>query len=155
MKQRANTPGTVGQPIPGVVARTFDPETYDPLPQGKEGLIGAKGPNVMVGYLHHPEKTAHSVRNGWYITGDIGVIEPDGFIRITGRVSRFAKIAGEMVPLERLDEEMHAIFATGGDRVLAVAAVPAQKRAGRVVVPPLDAIKHRPPPVSGHGPGAT
>jgi len=143
LKQRANTFGTVGQPIPGVVARTFDPETFEPLPTGKEGLIGAKGSNVMVGYLHHPEKTAHSVRNGWYITGDIGVIEPEGFIRITGRVSRFAKIAGEMVPLERLDEEMHEILAAGGDRVLAVAAVPDEKRGERVVVLHLEAIKDR------------
>jgi len=143
LKQRANNLGTVGQPIPGVVARTFDPETFAPLPQGSEGLIGAKGPNVMIGYLHHPEKTALSVRDGWYITGDIGVIEADGFIRITGRVSRFAKIAGEMVPLERLDEEMHDVLASGGERVLAVAAVPDEKRGERVIVLHLAEIKDR------------
>ena len=93
-----------------------------------------KGPNVMLGYLHLPEKTKEVLRDGWYISGDVGLIEPDGFIRITGRVSRFAKIAGEMVPLERLDEEMHEILATGGERVLAVAAVPDEKRGERVVV---------------------
>ena len=74
------------------------------------------------------------IRDGWYITGDVGSIEPDGFIRITGRLSRFAKIAGEMVPLEQLEEEMHEILATGGDRVLAVAAVPDEKRGERLVV---------------------
>lgn len=134
LKQVANRPGTVGQPIPGVAVRTFDPETYEQLPVGEEGLLGALGPNIMVGYLNQPEKTAHAIRNGWYVTGDIGLVEPDGFIRITGRVSRFAKVGGEMVPLERLDEDMHEILATGGDRVLAVAAVPDEKRGERVVV---------------------
>ena len=63
-----------------------------------------------------------------------GSVERDGFIRITGRLSRFAKIAGEMVPLERLDDEMHEVLATGGDRVLAVAAVPDEKRGERLIV---------------------
>jgi acyl-[acyl-carrier-protein]-phospholipid O-acyltransferase/long-chain-fatty-acid--[acyl-carrier-protein] ligase len=134
LRQKANTMGTVGQPIPGVVARAFDPESLAPLPPATEGLLGVKGANVMLGYLHHPEKTRDVIRDGWYISGDVGLIEKDGFIRITGRVSRFAKIAGEMVPLERLDEEMHEILATGGERVLAVAAVPDEKRGERVVV---------------------
>ena len=63
----------------------------------------------------------------------MGLIEPDGFIRITGRLSRFAKIAGEMVPLERLEEELHELFG-GGERVLAVAAVPDERRGERLVV---------------------
>ena len=88
----------------------------------------------MAGYLGQPEKTKDAIRDGWYNTGDVGVVRPDGFIQITGRVSRFAKIAGEMVPLERLEEEMHDAFAAGGDRVLAVAAVPDEKRGERVVV---------------------
>jgi acyl-[acyl-carrier-protein]-phospholipid O-acyltransferase/long-chain-fatty-acid--[acyl-carrier-protein] ligase len=143
LKQRANKMGTVGQPIPGVAVRTFEPETYKPLPPGEEGLIGGKGPNVMVGYLHQPEKTKEAVRDGWYVTGDVGVVEPDGFIRITGRVSRFAKIAGEMVPLERLDEEMHDVLGTGGQRVLAVSAVPDDKRGERVVVLHLPDVRDK------------
>jgi acyl-[acyl-carrier-protein]-phospholipid O-acyltransferase/long-chain-fatty-acid--[acyl-carrier-protein] ligase len=145
--QKANTMGTVGQPIPGVAVKTFDPETLAPLPHGKEGLLGAKGPNVMPGYLHQPEKTKQVIRDGWYVTGDIGVVEDEGFIRITGRVSRFAKIAGEMVPLERLDEEMHDVLGTGGDRVLAVAAVPDDKRGERVVVLHLADVREKLPGV--------
>jgi acyl-[acyl-carrier-protein]-phospholipid O-acyltransferase/long-chain-fatty-acid--[acyl-carrier-protein] ligase len=87
----------------------------------------------MAGYLHQPGKTKEAVRDGWYSTGDVGVVRPDGFIQITGRVSRFAKIAGEMVPLERLEEELHDILG-GGDRALAVAAVPDEKRGERLVV---------------------
>lgn len=134
MKQICNRLGTIGQPIVHVAVKTFDPETLEPLPYGVEGLLGAKGPNVMLGYLNQPEKSKQVLRTGWYISGDIGCVEPDGFLRITGRVSRFAKIAGEMVPLERLDDEMHEILNTQGDRVLAVAAVPDDKRGERVVV---------------------
>jgi acyl-[acyl-carrier-protein]-phospholipid O-acyltransferase / long-chain-fatty-acid--[acyl-carrier-protein] ligase len=129
-----NRMGTIGQPIVHVAVKTFDPETFEPLPFGVEGLLGGKGPNVMVGYLNQLEKTKQVLRDGWYITGDIGKVEEDGFLRITGRVSRFAKIAGEMVPLERLDDEMHEILETQGERVLAVAAVPDDKRGERVVV---------------------
>jgi acyl-[acyl-carrier-protein]-phospholipid O-acyltransferase/long-chain-fatty-acid--[acyl-carrier-protein] ligase len=143
VRQVANTMGTVGQPIPGVCARAFDPDTYQPLPPGVEGMIGVTGPNVMLGYLHQPAKTAEVVRDGWYMTGDIGLIEDAGFIRITGRVSRFAKIAGEMVPLERLDEEMHDILGLSGERVLAVAAVPDDRRGERVVVLHLAAVADR------------
>src|SRR5207249_1896120 len=90
-------------------------------------------PNVMLGYLHQPEKTKDAIRDGWYYTGDVGLITADGFIKITGRVSRFAKIAGEMVPLERLEEELHDAIG-GGDRMLALTAVPDEKRGERLVV---------------------
>jgi acyl-[acyl-carrier-protein]-phospholipid O-acyltransferase/long-chain-fatty-acid--[acyl-carrier-protein] ligase len=143
LRQKANTPGTVGQPIPNVCARAVDQETYEPLPPATEGLLLVTGPNVMLGYLHQPEKTRQVIRDGWYVTGDVGLVEADGFIRITGRISRFAKIGGEMVPLERLDEEMHDILGSNGDRVLAVAAVPDEKRGERVVVLYLPAIGDR------------
>jgi acyl-[acyl-carrier-protein]-phospholipid O-acyltransferase/long-chain-fatty-acid--[acyl-carrier-protein] ligase len=133
--QERNHRGTVGQPIFGVCVKAFTiDDARTPLPIGEEGVLCVKGPNVMAGYLHQPEKTADVVRGGWYNTGDVGHVEPDGFVRITGRVSRFAKIAGEMVPLERLDDEMQEILATGGDRVLAVAAVPDEKRGERLIV---------------------
>jgi acyl-[acyl-carrier-protein]-phospholipid O-acyltransferase/long-chain-fatty-acid--[acyl-carrier-protein] ligase len=134
LTQRCNTRGTIGQPIVGVCVRAFAQDTRDPLPPGQEGVLCGKGANVMTGYLGQPEKTKEAVRDGWYNTGDVGVVRPDGFIQITGRVSRFAKIAGEMVPLERLEEEMHDTLAMSGDRVLTVAAVPDEKRGERVVV---------------------
>ncbi len=141
--QQRNRRGCIGQPIFGVAVRAHDPNTGAPLPVGAEGVLWAKGPNVMAGYLHQPEKTAAAVKDGWYNTGDAGLVEPDGFIRITGRLSRFAKIAGEMVPLEKLDDEMHEILATGGDRMLAVAAVPDERRGERVVVLYLPEIEPR------------
>jgi acyl-[acyl-carrier-protein]-phospholipid O-acyltransferase/long-chain-fatty-acid--[acyl-carrier-protein] ligase len=141
VRQRRNARGSVGQPIFGVCVRAFDPDTNEPLPVGTEGALCAKGPNVMVGYLRQPEKTAQVIRDGWYNTGDMGVVEPTGFVRITGRLSRFAKIAGEMIPLEKLDDEMHDVLATGGERVLAVAAVPDEKRGEKLVVLYLPSIE--------------
>jgi acyl-[acyl-carrier-protein]-phospholipid O-acyltransferase/long-chain-fatty-acid--[acyl-carrier-protein] ligase len=131
--QVANRLGTVGQPIPGVVAKAFDPDNLSPLPPGVEGVLGVKGPNVMLGYFGQPERTAKAIVNGWYVTGDMGLIEPDGFIRITGRLSRFAKIAGEMIPLERLEEEMQDLLGTG-ERMVAVFPVSDERRGERLVV---------------------
>jgi acyl-[acyl-carrier-protein]-phospholipid O-acyltransferase/long-chain-fatty-acid--[acyl-carrier-protein] ligase len=139
--QICNTRGTVGRCIAGVAMKAFTQEGREPLPTGVEGVLCGKGPNVMTGYLHQPEKTAQAIQHGWYWTGDVGLIQPDGFIKITGRISRFAKIAGEMVPLEKLEEELHDVIG-GGDRVLAVAAVPDEKRGERLVVLYLPELKH-------------
>jgi acyl-[acyl-carrier-protein]-phospholipid O-acyltransferase/long-chain-fatty-acid--[acyl-carrier-protein] ligase len=133
VRQVANQLGTIGQPIPGVAVKAFDPETFAPLLPGEEGVIGVKGPNVMLGYLHQPEKTKHVIRDGWYMTGDMGLVQPDGFIRITGRLTRFAKIAGEMVPLERVEEEMQELLGTG-ERVVTLVPVPDERRGERIVV---------------------
>lgn len=133
IKQVRNKIGTVGHPIPGVALRIVDPDTDKPLPPGSEGMIQVKGPNLMPGYLNRPDLTAKAIRDGWYTTGDMGRIDDDGFLTITGRLSRFAKIGGEMVPLEKLEEDMHAVVGTG-DRVLAVAAVPDEKRGERLIV---------------------
>jgi acyl-[acyl-carrier-protein]-phospholipid O-acyltransferase/long-chain-fatty-acid--[acyl-carrier-protein] ligase len=96
--------GTVGHPLPGVVVRAVDPDTGVPVGPNEPGLLLARGPNVMLGYLNAPEKTAEVVKGGWYVTGDIGTIDDDGFIQLTDRLSRFAKIAGEMVPFGRIEE---------------------------------------------------
>ena len=92
-----------------------------------------KGANVMAGYLGKPEQTAKVIIDGWYKTGDMGHLDEDGFLVITGRLSRFAKIGGEMVPLEKIEEDFHAILGTD-DRVLAVTSVPDEKRGERLIV---------------------
>ncbi|MFH0953456.1 MAG: AMP-binding protein [Verrucomicrobiota bacterium] len=72
-------PGTVGTPIPGVEIRIVDPDA--------EGIgeIAAKGPSVMTGYYNNPEATAAVFRDGWFLTGDLGVIDAEGYVTITGR----------------------------------------------------------------------
>ncbi|GGD17446.1 malonate--CoA ligase [Aureimonas glaciei] len=78
-------PGTVGMPLPGVDLQIADPETGAPLPQGEIGVIEVKGPNVFAGYWQMPEKTASEFRDGWFITGDLGQIDADGYVAIVGR----------------------------------------------------------------------
>jgi len=132
-KQIGNRFGTIGQPCPGIAVKIVDPETSQTQPIGQEGLVFVKGANVMAGYLDKPEQTARVIIDGWYNTGDMGRIDDDGFISLTGRLSRFAKIGGEMVPLEKIEEDMHQILGTN-DRVVAVAAVPDEKKGERLVV---------------------
>ena len=100
--------GTVGRPLPGVAATVVDPETGDGPLVGKEGLLLVKGPNCMSAYLGEPELTRAAFRDGWYVTGDIATIDEDGFITITDRLSRFSKIAGEMVPHMKIEEQVQS-----------------------------------------------
>jgi acyl-[acyl-carrier-protein]-phospholipid O-acyltransferase/long-chain-fatty-acid--[acyl-carrier-protein] ligase len=125
--------GTIGHPLPGVAWRIVDPESYRPLPIGVVGLLMVTGPNVMKGYLGREELTEKATRDGWYVTGDMGRVDADGFATLTGRLARFAKIAGEMVPLELIEEEMHKTLGTT-ERAVAVVAVPDKKRGERIVV---------------------
>ena len=132
-RQIMNKPGTVGQPMPGVAARVVDPDTRQTLPVGAEGLLLIHGANVMKGYLGKPELTGQVVRDGWYVTGDMANIDEDGFITLTGRLSRFAKIGGEMVPLEKIEEMLNEMLGTS-ERVGAVTCVPDEARGERLVV---------------------
>ncbi|MBU5612141.1 acyl-[ACP]--phospholipid O-acyltransferase [Geomonas azotofigens] len=132
VRQQGAKEGSVGHPIPGVAIRVVDPESGALLNPGEPGMIEVKGPNVMVGYLGKEEQTAAVVRDGWYATGDLGVMDDDGFIRITDRISRFSKIGGEMVPHGAVEDELHGRLGQTG--VLAVTAVPDEKKGERLVV---------------------
>ena len=113
--------GTVGHPIPGVQVKTVDPETLEDLPNGEEGLLFVHGPSVMQGYLDDLEKTAEVLKDGWYNTGDMAKIDPDGYITLTGRLSRFSKIGGEMVPHGAIEEAMHDILGASDTQVVITA----------------------------------
>ena len=82
----ARRPGTVGPPLPGVALRITDPDNGAELPQGETGMIEVRGPNVFQGYWRMPEKTATEFRSdGFFITGDLGQIDGDGYVSIVGR----------------------------------------------------------------------
>ncbi len=97
-------------------------------------MLLVRGPNVMKGYLNHPEKTAEVIRGGWYVTGDIARIDADGFIFITGRLSRFSKIGGEMVPHLKVEEEIQRILGKDDELRAAVTAVPDEAKGERLIV---------------------
>ncbi|MCC6574252.1 MAG: AMP-binding protein [Planctomycetes bacterium] len=132
--QPGNKPGTVGQPLPGVNVKIADPETLAPLPHNTPGMLMVRGPNVMKGYLGRDDLTAKVLRDGWYITGDIALIDDDGFIRITDRLSRFSKIGGEMVPHCRVEEALHAAAGISESQAFAVTAVADEKKGERLIV---------------------
>ncbi|HJO04642.1 MAG TPA: acyl-[ACP]--phospholipid O-acyltransferase, partial [Acidobacteriota bacterium] len=125
--------GTVGQTIPGVSVRVVHPESDEILPPGEEGMILVRGPNVMAGYLDRPDLTAEVLREGWYVTGDIGKLDEDGFLKITDRYSRFSKIGGEMVPHGIVEEALERCSGVE-DRVFAVTAVDDVRRGERLAV---------------------
>jgi acyl-[acyl-carrier-protein]-phospholipid O-acyltransferase/long-chain-fatty-acid--[acyl-carrier-protein] ligase len=128
--QIGHKPGTVGHPIPGVAVRVVDPDTGQPLPAGREGMLIARGPNVMLGYLGDPELTKEALRDGWYVTGDIASLDEDGFITITDRISRFSKIGGEMVPHMKIEEVVNTIL---GDAASVVTALPDDQRGEKLI----------------------
>ena len=125
----------MGQPILGSRARITERDSLRELPAGQEGLLWIGGPNVMQGYLDRLDLTAKVVHDGWYCTGDIARLDPEGFITITGRESRFSKIGGEMVPHlsveEAINEELGAV---DGAMLAVVTAVPDPKKGERLVV---------------------
>jgi acyl-[acyl-carrier-protein]-phospholipid O-acyltransferase/long-chain-fatty-acid--[acyl-carrier-protein] ligase len=130
-RQLGTKSGTVGQPVPGVAVKVVDLDTEAPLPYGQEGMLLVKGPNVMQGYLGQPQKTAEALRDGWYVTGDVGLMDDDGFIHITDRLSRFSKIGGEMVPHIRI-EQIAADMIIGGS--CALTAVPDERKGEQLVL---------------------
>lgn len=131
--QLGHKPEKIGKPIPGVSVKVVDPETNSLLEEEEDGLLLVKGPNVMKGYLNNEEETRKVIRDGWYVTGDIANLDRDGFIEITGRLSRFSKIGGEMVPHIRVEEEIQSILKTE-ERVCAVTSVPDGKKGERLIV---------------------
>ena len=103
-------PGSVGRLFPGQAARILDTDTMEPLPVTETGLLLLKGPNIFGGYLNDAERTAEVMQDDWFITGDLARFDEDGFLFIEGRLSRFSKIAGEMVPHGTVEQALVEAF---------------------------------------------
>ncbi|MCC9657813.1 AMP-binding protein [Rhodopirellula halodulae] len=129
--------GSVGRPLPGISAKIVSPDDGTELQAGEDGMLLVTGPNVMRGYANREEQTREAVIDGWYSTGDIAHIDDNGFLHITGRLSRFSKIGGEMVPHVRIEEELGKLLSEGDDddqlRVC-VTAVPCERKGERIIV---------------------
>jgi len=128
--------GKIGHPLPGMSVRVVDvnnPFSETSLPLGEAGLLLVRGPNVMLGYLGRPDKTAEVLRDGWYVTGDVATLDEDGFLQITDRLSRFSKIGGEMVPHIKVEEKLHELAGVT-EQTFVVSAVPDDKKGERLVV---------------------
>lgn len=116
-----NTPmhfkaGTVGRFLPSLAHR------LEPVPGvDRAGRLLVAGPNVMLGYLRSEAPgVIEAPRDGWYDTGDIVEVDDEGFVRIVGRAKRFAKVAGEMVPLNAVEELVGTLWPGVGHAVVAL-----------------------------------
>ena len=101
--------GTVGFPLPGVEVRITDPETGAVLPVGEIGMIELRGPNVFKGYWRMPEKTAAEFRDGFFITGDLGLIDDRGYVSIVGRGKDLIISGGFNVYPKEVETEIDAL----------------------------------------------
>lgn len=98
VKQYGTRAGSVGRLFNGIAARIQCPDTGKFLPLDQTGILLLKGPNIFPGYLDDRAKTEQVFHEGWFVTGDLARMDEDGFLFIEGRLSRFSKIGGEMVP---------------------------------------------------------
>ncbi len=133
--QPSSRVGSVGKMAPGIAAEIREPETDRHLSLHETGMLWLRGVNIFEGYLHDPERTAEVLQDGWFKTGDIGRFDEDGFLYIEGRLSRFSKIGGEMVPHEALEQKILAALDLSGqsDRLIAIVGV-ADETKGEAVV---------------------
>ncbi|MGP8337073.1 MAG: AMP-binding protein [Methanosarcinaceae archaeon] len=107
-----NTPnenklGSVGKPIPGVQVKILHIDTDEELPVNTVGKVLVKGDMVTKGYLGDLEETSLRIHKGWYDTGDMGLIDEDGFLWHKGRLKRFVKVGGEMISLVKVEEVLN------------------------------------------------
>lgn len=139
--QQGKRTGTVGRMLPGMTARIVDPDTFEVRPLTDTGMLLFRGPNVFEGYLKDPEKTAAAFHDGWFVTGDLGRFDRDGFLTIEGRLSRFSKIGGEMVPHGTVEQKLVEVFdldQSEGPLVVVVGVPDASKGEALILITSLD-----------------
>ena len=137
--------GSVGQLLPGQAAQIRDPASGELLQLYQPGMLWLKGPNVFEGYLGREEQMRGAFRNGWFRTGDLARFDQDGFLYIEGRISRFSKVGGEMVPHETVEAKILESFGVepGEQGLAAVVGVPnASKGELLVLLTTLNISRH-------------
>ncbi len=126
-----NKVGTVGKPLPGTKVKIVDRVTGKEVQAGQEGKILVKGDLVTSGYYNDYEETSLRIRDGWYDTGDMGVIDKDGYVTHRGRLRRFVKIGGEMVSLTKVESVLETILPA--ETLCCVVEVPNLKKGAEIV----------------------
>ena len=134
--QLGNKEGTIGMALPGSSFMIVDPESFEPLPIGEDGMMLIGGTQVMKGYLKDPQKTSSVIKEidgiRWYITGDKGHVDTDGFVTIVDRYSRFAKLGGEMVSLGLVEGEIGKLL--GEYDQISIVAIPDIKKGEKLIL---------------------
>jgi acyl-[acyl-carrier-protein]-phospholipid O-acyltransferase/long-chain-fatty-acid--[acyl-carrier-protein] ligase len=127
--QSSSRLGSVGRLAPGIAAEIREPETNRKLSLFETGMLSLRGPNIFEGYLHDPQRTAEVLGDGWLKTGDVARFDEDGFLYIEGRLSRFSKIGGEMVPHEAIEQKIIDLLELSGRDERPVAVIGVQDEA--------------------------
>jgi acyl-[acyl-carrier-protein]-phospholipid O-acyltransferase/long-chain-fatty-acid--[acyl-carrier-protein] ligase len=106
--------GSVGILLNGMQARILDPDSLEPRDPRSTGILAVRGANVFGGYLGDEEQTRAVLRDGWFVTGDLARFDDTGFLFIEGRLSRFSKLGGEMVPHITIEQRIMTEFGLDG-----------------------------------------
>ena len=123
--------GSIGVPVPETDQRVVDLETgTKPLPPGEVGELSVRGPQVMSGYYHQPEETSAVLKDGWFLTGDLARIDPDGFAYIVDRKKDMVNVGGMKVYPREVEE---VLFQHAGVQDVAVVGVPDPQHGESVV----------------------
>lgn len=128
--------GSTGKLVPGIAAQIRDPDTGEHLPLNATGMLWLRGPNMFEGYLNDTARTAEVYLDGWFKTGDLARFDEDGFLYIEGRISRFSKIGGEMVPHETVEAKIIELLGlpNDGERPIAIMGVPDEAKGEALVL---------------------
>src|SRR5881227_2723913 len=128
--------GSVGKMAPGIAAEIREPETDRKLSLHETGMVWFRGANIFEGYLHEEKRTADVLQDGWFKTGDIGRFDEDGFLYIEGRLSRFSKIGGEMVPHEAIEQKIIELLGFSGkdERIIAIVGIQDESKGEALVL---------------------
>ncbi len=129
--------GSVGQLLPGIAIKLIDPASEKEVPLDQPGIIILKGANIFPGYLRDEKRTKEVLSaDGWFRTGDVGYLDPEGFLHIQGRISRFSKIAGEMVPHETIEAAINKVLGLDGEteRKIAIVGIPDEQKGEAIVL---------------------
>ena len=129
-------PGSVGPPLPGVALKITNAANDEPTELNESGIIWIKGQNIFQGYLDKPDLTKEILKDGWFKSGDVGHVDDDGFLYIEGRISRFSKIAGEMVPHETIEAAVNKVLGLDNEseRKIAIVGVPDEKKGEAILL---------------------
>ncbi|HOO04477.1 MAG TPA: AMP-binding protein [Methanomassiliicoccales archaeon] len=115
---------TVGKAIPGIEVAIIDPETGEHLGPGRHGELCCRGHNVMKGYYNMPEETAKAIdKDGWLHSGDIGMVDEDGYYSVTGRLKDMIIRGGENIYPKEVEDFIHYLEGVADVQVVGVPSV--------------------------------
>ncbi|MGM0462529.1 MAG: AMP-binding protein [Fibrobacterota bacterium] len=134
-------PGTIGRPLPSVEVKIVDINSGEELPPGSRGKIMVRGDLVMKGYYNNIEETALRIHQGWYDTGDLGIMDEEGFIRHQGRLKRFVKVGAEMISLVAVESQLDSLLSE--ESTCCVVDIPDPRRGARIVAAVTEKVHKR------------